>query len=115
MELLWGRAASMRRRKGKMCKLRWPAISVLAIVAGLSSGCQSAGPRRTVISAEPGLNSAVEPEKAVAKGSIEGTPVKTVGFADRHPLFTKPREYWDTSGDNRIVKAAAATFIGVPA
>ncbi len=35
-------------------------------------------------------------------------------FVDRHPLFSKPRQYWETSGDNKIVKAAAATFIGVP-
>jgi len=97
-----------------MSGFRWLTIGVVTVAAGLSCGCQSAGPKRTVISAEPGLTSSSEPEKATANGTIEGTPVKTVGFSDRHPLFTKPREYWDTSGDNRIVKAAAATFIGVP-
>ena len=39
---------------------------------------------------------------------------KTVTWVDRHPLFSKPRDYWDTSGDNKVVKAAAATFVGVP-
>jgi hypothetical protein len=93
------------------CRL---AIALLAVVAAVNSGCQSAAPKRTVVSAEPSLNSATDPDKSVADGTIEATPVKTVGFVDRHPLFTKPRQYWDTSGDNKIVKAAAATFIGVP-
>jgi hypothetical protein len=42
------------------------------------------------------------------------TPVKTTTIVDRHPLFSKPRDYWETSGDNKVVKAAAATFVGVP-
>jgi hypothetical protein len=46
---------------------------------------------------------------------MTSAPVRTVSFVDRHPLFSKPREYWDSSGDKKIVKAAAATFIGVPA
>ena len=66
----------------------------------------------SVVSPEPAL---ADGSGAVAEKTIEATPVKTVTFADRHPLFTKPRQYWDTSGDNKIVKAAAATFIGVPA
>jgi hypothetical protein len=82
-------------------------------VAGVSTGCQTAGTTRTasVITQEPPLDDG----KAVAEKTIEAAPVKTVTFADRHPLFTKPRQYWETSGDNKIVKAAAATFIGVPA
>ena len=61
------------------------------------------------------VTDATEPDTKVAEGTIQATPVKTVGFADRHPLFMKPRQYWESSGDNKIVKAAAATFIGVPA
>ncbi len=91
---------------------RWLAISVLALAAGVGTGCQTAGTPRTstVVSPEPALA-----DGPVSEKTIEATPVKTVGFADRHPLFTKPREYWETSGNNKIVKAAAATFIGVPA
>jgi hypothetical protein len=93
---------------------RWLAIRVLVLAAGVGTGCQTAGTPRasTVVSPEPPLANA---DGAVSEKTIEATPVKTVGFADRHPLFTKPREYWDTSGNNKIVKAAAATFIGVPA
>jgi hypothetical protein len=93
---------------------RWLAISVLALVAGVGPGCQSAGTNRTasVVAPAPALG---DGGGAVAERTIEAAPVKTVTFADRHPLFTKPRQYWETSGDNKIVKAAAATFIGVPA
>ena len=45
---------------------------------------------------------------------VKSPPPKTVGWVERHPLFSKPRDYWETSGDNKIVKAAAATFVGVP-
>ena len=37
-----------------------------------------------------------------------------VSWIDRHPLFYKPREYFDSSGNNTIVKTASATFIGIP-
>jgi hypothetical protein len=61
------------------------------------------------------MSSAVETEGAVADRTLPDSSVKTVTFVDRHPLFSKPRQYWETSGDKKIVKAAAATFIGVPA
>ncbi len=92
---------------------RWLAICALILVAGLAPGCKSSGTTRTA--------SVVSPEPALADGSgansektIEATPARTVTFVDRHPLFSKPRQYWDSSGENKVVKAAAATFIGVP-
>jgi hypothetical protein len=94
---------------------RWLAIGALALIAGGSCGCHSSGTKPAVVAKEPGLTDATEADTKVADGTIQATPVKTVGFADRHPLFTKPRQYWESSGDNKIVKAAAATFIGVPA
>ncbi|GAC1327240.1 MAG: hypothetical protein NVSMB14_18130 [Isosphaeraceae bacterium] len=38
-----------------------------------------------------------------------------MSFVDRHPLFYKPREYYDTSGTNTLRRTAAATFLGIPA
>ena len=94
---------------------RWFAIGVLAVLYGISSGCQGAGPRRTVVTPEPGLASTVDGDGTVtADGTRQLPPPKTVGWVERHPLFSKPRDYWETSGDNKIVKAAAATFVGVP-
>ncbi len=82
----------------------WAAL-LLASGVLMSSGCQSYQARKPVVTTDPPL--AVE-------GQAEPAP-RVVSFADRHPLFYKPREYWETSGDNTIVKAAAATFVGVPA
>jgi hypothetical protein len=97
--------------------LRWIFMGLLMLVVGLASGCQTDRPKRTatVISPAPTVGDASQTEGATGEKTISMAPASTVSFADRHPLFTKPRQYWDTSGDNKIVKAAAATFIGVPA
>ena len=92
---------------------RWFAIGVLITVYGIISGCQTAGPRKPIVTTEPGLAGAVDNDGTVVVGD-GAAPAKTVTWVDRHPLFSKPRDYWDTSGDNKIVKAAAATFVGVP-
>jgi hypothetical protein len=94
---------------------RWLAVGVLTLVTGLVSGCRSAGTKSTVISQEPGLTDAAGSDSRVAEGTVQAAPTRTTAFAARHPLFMKPRQYWESSGDNKIVKAAAATFIGVPA
>jgi hypothetical protein len=85
----------------------WVAASLLVI----APGCQSGPSGRTVAAAEPPLVSPAEPNGTV----VHAPPPKTVTWADRHPLFTKPREYYDNSGNNKVVKAAAATVIGIPA
>lgn len=94
--------------------IRWQLIGLMAASTLLFSGCQSAATRRpsTVVSPSTSVSEAGD---VVGEKTISAGPVQTVGFADRHPLFYKPREYWQTSGDNKVVKAAAATFIGVPA
>jgi hypothetical protein len=84
-----------------------------AVVLGVAvlSGCQGSGSRR-VASAEPALSNPVD------GGTVVEAPPKaaqTVTWADRHPLFSKPRQYYDNAGTNKVVKAAAATVIGIPA
>jgi hypothetical protein len=88
---------------------RWLAV-VVGMVALATAGCQGTGSRRTASAPEPALSGALDSGGTLA----ETRPAKTVTVVDRHPLFSKPREYWDSSGDNKIVKAAAATFVGVP-
>ncbi len=39
---------------------RWFAIGVIVTVYGMSSGCQTSGPRKPVVTPEPGLASAVD-------------------------------------------------------
>jgi hypothetical protein len=91
------------------------AIGVIACTYGVSSGCQSPSTARTVVSPAPAVSSAAGPDGVIADKDPAVTPAKNVSVVDRHPLFSKPRDYWESSGDNKIVKAAAATFVGVPA
>jgi hypothetical protein len=89
-------------------------VLALASAALSATGCQSQGVRR-VASTEPGLTTGpVEPGATVVGAS---PPVGTsVTWIDRHPLFSKPRDYYDNStSNNKVVKAATATVIGVPA
>lgn len=97
--------------------IRRRSLVALTLSVGLISGCQTAGTKRppTVVNPAPTVAEGGIVEGGVAEKTIAPTPVLTVSFVDRHPLFSKPREYWQSSGDKKIVKAAAATFIGVPA
>src|SRR6476661_8805430 len=76
------------------------------------AGCQGGPSSRTVASAEPGLAVPADPKGAAV---VDQGAAREVTFADRHPLFAKPREYYESSGNNRVVKATAATVIGIPA
>ena len=89
---------------------RWLTAAGLALLASLTLGCHGAGSTRVSSAPEPSLSGAIDNNTAVA----ESSPPKTVSYVDRHPLFSKPRDYWESSGNNTIVKAGAATFIGVP-
>ena len=89
---------------------RWLTAAGLALLATLSVGCHGTGSTRVSSAPEPSISGAVDNNTAVA----ETNPPKTVSYVDRHPLLSKPREYWDSSGNNTLVKAGAATFIGVP-
>jgi len=90
------------------------AIGLIICAYGMSSGCKSSpASSRTIVTPEPGVASAAGTDGVIVEGN-PAPPVKTVSAVDRHPLFSKPRDYWESSGDNKIVKAAAATFVGVP-
>ena len=103
-----------RRFQGTMRGHRGLAIVLLFVVGGICAGCQGVTRPRTVVTPEPSLSGAVESDTTVGDATRTITPAKTVTVVDRHPLFSKPRDYWETSGDNKVVKAAAATFVGVP-
>ena len=87
-----------------------PVLVGLVIVA--VSGCAAGGPGRKLVASEPGAALPGEEDAVVV-----GPPAKARGvtFVDRHPLLSKPRHYYQTSGDNKFVKSMAAGVIGVPA
>ena len=86
----------------------WMKVVGVLVLAITFAGCQGTGSRRSA--PEPGLSGTIDPGGTVA----EAPPPKTVSYVDRHPLLSTPRDYCESSGDNKIVKTAAATFVGVP-
>jgi hypothetical protein len=109
--------SSRRKVDGTMRGYRLFALGVLLSMLSLAPGCKSPGPPRTVVSPDPSLNPPAAAEAdgpAVADATREVPPPRTVGWVERHPLFSKPRDYWDSSGNNTLVKFGAATFVGVP-
>jgi hypothetical protein len=87
---------------------RWLMLLLIAAV-GLT-GCQSGPSRSTLASAEPALSPPVEGGTTV----VEAPAPRALTFVERHPLFSKPRDYYESSGSNTVVKTAAAVVVGVP-
>lgn len=88
------------------------ACVVLAGVCVTGIGCHANGRSRQVATAEPSLSLG---EETAPPTIVEAPPARELGFADRHPLLFKPREYYETSGGGKVGKVASATVIGVPA
>src|SRR4051812_906440 len=86
---------------------------LIALLVGLfAAGCHGPPSRPVVGSNEPGL--ALPGDSGVTV--VEAPPTRAVTFADRHPLLSKPRQYYENAGSsNRAAKVASATLIGVPA
>jgi hypothetical protein len=88
---------------------RW--IVLLLLAASASTGCKGSHKRRYAVYPEPAPCSPVEGGTPV----VEGPMLRPLSFIDRHPLFSKPREYYEDTDNNPIVKTAAAVIVGVPA
>ena len=85
-------------------RMRWVLFMALAVAS--TTGChrkEFIRDKRTVI----------DPPLASADPAL--TAPGEVTFVDRHPMFRKPVEYYESSGPSPIRKMAAATIIGVPA
>jgi hypothetical protein len=87
----------------------WSAILVATVV--VVAGCHGTPSSRSVASSEPVLDA---PAGSTGSLVVEAPPPKTVAWVDRHPLFSRPREYYDKTGKGPVAKVAAATVIGVP-
>ncbi len=101
------------RRTRNISGLVMRSLVLAALVLVPTAGCKSTATRKVANAAEPGLSDPVEPGATVV--AVPVRPAPAVGFVDRHPLFSKPRDYYDNSGKNKVVKVAAATVIGIPA
>jgi hypothetical protein len=90
---------------------QWTAVALAATLA--ASGCSSTPSRRTLASTEPGLSTAPGDSGVVVADRAK--PVAGDTWVDRHPLFSKPRQYYESTGNNKVTKTAAAAVLGVPA
>ena len=69
--------------------------------------------KRTLASTEPALSTEPgDPDVAIIDRA-KPVPV-TVSVVDRHPLLSKPRDYYEKTTSNKAVKTAAAVVLGVP-
>jgi hypothetical protein len=96
--------------------LAFPIVPVVVVVlAFTAAGCQTGPSKRTLASAEPALSPPVDGGTTVVEGTPAPTPApRTMTFVDRHPLLYKPRDYYESSGDNKLVKSTAAVVVGIP-
>jgi hypothetical protein len=85
----------------------------LLVVPLVASGCQSPSRRAALAASEPSL--VAQGENGTNTNVVQVPPARVVTFADRHPLLYKPREYYDSAGENKAAKIAAATVVGIPA
>ncbi len=92
--------------------LLWTVSVLLSVLT--ASGCN--GPsKRTLASSEPSLSAASTGESNVSIIDRAKPAPGSTAFADRHPLFSKPRQYYENTNRGKVSKTAAATLIGVPA
>ncbi|WP_165231449.1 hypothetical protein [Aquisphaera insulae] len=88
---------------------RWPGRLLLPALILTSAGCHGIGSKKAA-APETTLSGTLDSGAPV----VEAPPAQSTGYVDRHPILYKPRDYWDDGGNNKVVKAARATFIGVP-
>ena len=95
---------------------RWFAIGLLIMVYGHGSWLSDCRPAQADRHdrAGPGRPGRQGRNGCCRRRNPAGRPAQNSHLGRPSPAFLKPRDYWDTSGDNKIVKAAAATFVGVP-
>lgn len=87
-------------------------LMAMAILLPALAGCRGSGGRRSLALSEPPL---LDPYGTGSGSLVAEAPPAQVTFVDRHPLLSKPAYYYQSSGDNPLVKATAATVIGIPA
>jgi hypothetical protein len=93
--------------------LHWTVVALGATLA-ISAGCNGGPSKRTLASSEPGLSTVPGDSDVAIVNRAKPVPSGTT-FVDRHPLFYKPRDYYESTSSNKVAKTAAAAVIGVPA
>jgi hypothetical protein len=85
-----------------------PSLTLVAVALFAAAGCASKPYNKSAI-AEPPLILGEQGSTVDAP-----PPVRSASVVDRHPLFSKPAQVYQNTNQNGVVKAAAATFVGIP-
>ena len=89
----------------------------LAVLLFIGTGCQNAARRKVVINEPPLHNSGgtgVVIGDAAVPSRVVVAPSQPASLIDRHPLLSRPRDYYESTDKNKFVKTARAAVIGVP-
>lgn len=97
-------------RMGRDVERRWIRVGLMGLMVAGIVGCQGMHHSKSVVASN-------EPALVPNDGTtiVAAPPPSSDGWAERHPLVMKPRQYYDNTQGNKLVKGAAATVIGVPA
>ncbi len=92
--------------------LHWKVVALSATLA-IVAGCSGGPSKRTLASSEPGLSTVPGDTDVAIVDRAKPVPSSTT-FVDRHPLFYKPRDYYESTSSNKAAKTAAAVVLGLP-
>lgn len=97
-----------------MCRVgRWSTILLLLTVCVTLTGCQGMRNRRVAMAPEPALTDPSIPGEPVVVAPP--SEVSSMAFVDRHPMFSKPRDMYNSDPDgNKLLRTTKAAFVGVP-
>ncbi len=98
------------------------ALWSLALAASLLAvGCHGNNRRAArLASAEPSLElpsddgTIIQGNGSGSSGTIVAQAPGSSTFVDRHPMFSAPRDFYNNTNSNKIVKTGAAVVVGVP-
>lgn len=99
------------------------ALCSLAVAASLlAAGCHGSNRRASrLAAAEPSLElpadggTIIQGDASGDSGTIVASaPPGGSKFVDRHPMFSAPRDFYNNTNSNKIVKTGAAVVVGVP-
>jgi hypothetical protein len=110
-------------RAGHRGRTAWWAVALsAALVLATTAGCRGHNKRAArLASAEPTLELPADGGETIIQGDASGKSGTVVAaapgdakFVDRHPMFSAPRDYYNNTNSNKIVKTGAAVVVGVP-
>ncbi|MFO0958509.1 MAG: hypothetical protein U0800_13955 [Isosphaeraceae bacterium] len=96
-------------------------IALAATIAASALGCRSGGgsvSQRPIFSSAgsepPLIIGNAEPGGSVAAASPPSVVARAPSWVDRHPMFSKPRQMYESTNGNAVVKSGSAVLVGVP-